>query len=295
MPTPAHTDFDSNNPQGSQTPALFASSSLANMRALRDAITSGRIEGFIQSRTQGTGPDVARPQYISWINTALGIGFRWNLSWAGFQVASVTDEWSNDVLSTNTWTAINAAQVQTYDASNNITATTGAGGVRTLLLEVLTKTLKVVSDFAAHIGSSAVHGLASMAFQAANAVAIVGGAINGTPIGATTRSTGDFTRVTEAVNPATFTPTANAGVALDWSYGSSAITANGTNAITFVNVPAGSAGHLVYVDNFNAVTWPAAVSWGVSGRPSIAGAAWVSLYTNNAGVGTVGSIPWRAA
>jgi hypothetical protein len=47
----------------------------------------------------------------------------------------------------------------------------------------------------ATIPSTAITGLGTMSTQNANAVAITGGTINGTSIGATTRSTGDFTTI----------------------------------------------------------------------------------------------------
>jgi hypothetical protein len=73
MPTPAHTDFDNVNPQSSQTPAAFATSNMADLKALRDAILSGRIEGFVQTRTNGTGT-ANQPQFVTWLNAALRSG-----------------------------------------------------------------------------------------------------------------------------------------------------------------------------------------------------------------------------
>lgn len=89
-------------------------------------------------------------------------------------------------------------------------------------------------------------------------------------------------------------PGSGAGVTLDWSFGGSKITVNGTNAITFSNIPAGTAGHWVDVSNFNSVTWPAAVDWGLGGISSIAGRATVVLATDDSGTKVFGSVSWRA-
>lgn len=292
MTTPAHTDFDSNNPQGSQAPTPAMSSALGNDRSLRDMILTGRVEGFVQSRTTGTGPDATRPQLVTWYNSSLGIGFRWNITWSGFQIASVLEEWTND--SAATWTAVNSAQANTYDASNDITASTNAGGWVTMFFEVWTKVLKVASDFAGHIASTgtAVHGLGTIATQAANAVALTGGSLNGVTIGASTRAAGDFTRITEDLN--TYAPGAGAGVAVDWGKGGAVITTNGTNAITFTGIPSsGLAGVYIEIDNLNNVTWPASVDFGLGGTPSIAGQVSVGLATRNGGTNVRAWIAWR--
>lgn len=287
--TPVHTDFDSNNPQGSQTPANEAASTLNDLRALRDAIVNGRLEGFVQSITQGAGADLDHPQFITWLNAALALGFRWNITWTGHQLTTVTDEWSND--NGATWTAINLAQGNTYDASNRITSSSQAGGWRTMFFQAWTQLLKIKADFATHIAATgtAVHGLASMAIQAASSVAITGGSMDGVNIGDTTPARGTFTTV--RCQKVDFTPANNAGVALDWTKGVNTITTNGTNAIAAGSPPA--VGDLiVFVDHFNNVTWPGTVSWGTLGIPSIAGQAYVGLFTTNGGASLVPSIIW---
>lgn len=297
MTTPTHTDFDSANPQGSQSPTGYATSDLANQRALRDMIIAGLVPGFIETRTNGTGT-ANQPQFITWYNSALGIGFRWNITWTTFQPTTIREEWTND--SGVSWTPIEGSgtptlsdMVLTYDGSDNITGSTNFGGMVTVLMEHWAKLLRVVSGLAAHIANSgtAVHSLGTMSTQAASAVAITGGAIDGTDAGNTTRGKGSFTRVVEDLN--TYTPGAGAGVAVDWAKGGSTITTNGTNAITFANVPAGMAGHAIYIDNLNNVTWPGTMSWGLGGVPSIAGAVTVLVTTINGGTASRASIGWR--
>jgi hypothetical protein len=210
--TTAHVDLDSNNPVGTQTPAAYATSDLANLRALRDMIIVGLVPGFVQTRTQGTGPDVQRPQFLTWNNATLNIGFRWNITWTGFNPTTVQEEWQNDGVPN--WLAVGAAQVNTFDASNNITASTNSGGHVNLIFELWGKVGKVVSDFATHIAATgtAVHGLASMAIQAASAIAVTGGNIDGTVLGATTPEKADTKRVREVIdNGGAATAVANAG------------------------------------------------------------------------------------
>jgi hypothetical protein len=128
--------------------------------------------------------------------------------------------------------------------------------------------------------------------QAMSNLVATGGSINGTPVGGTTPAAGKFTRVVEVPN--TYAPTAGAGVTVDWTNGGSTLTNSGTNVLTFSNVPAGVAGHVLYCTNFNNTTFPAAVDWGVGGKSSIAGAALVSLTTFDGGATIKGSVMWEA-
>lgn len=201
MPTPAYTQLDSNKPSGSDSPTTFANDTLANIRALRDMAITGRASGFVQSRTTGTGPDAARPQYMTWLNSTLQIGFRMKSTWGGtgnWQQTSVEWEWTND--NGSSWTSMGTAQANTFDASNNITASTNSGGFVTLVMEVWTKVLKAVSDLSSHTGATgtSVHGLGSISTQAANNVAITGGTINGATVGATTPAAGTFTDLSDS-------------------------------------------------------------------------------------------------
>ena len=145
MPTPAYTNLNSNKPAGTDSPTTYATDNLNNVRALRDMVITGRAAGFIQSRTTGTGPDAARPQYITWLNSSLQIGFRMKSTWGGTgncQQTSVEWEWSND--NGSSWTTLGTAQANTFDSSDNITATTNSGGFVSLVMEMWTKLLRLV-------------------------------------------------------------------------------------------------------------------------------------------------------
>lgn len=147
MPTPAYTNLDSNKPSGSDSPTTYATDNIANIRALRDMVITGRAAGFVQSRTTGTGPDASRPQYLTWLNSTLQIGFRMKSTWGGTgncQQTSVEWEWTND--NGSSWTTLGTAQANTFDSSDNITATTNSGGFVALVMEIWTKVLRLFSQ-----------------------------------------------------------------------------------------------------------------------------------------------------
>lgn len=145
MPTGSYTNLDSNKPSGSDTPTAFANDTLANVRALRDMVVTGRVAGFVQSRTTGTGPDAARPQYLTWLNSTLSLGFRMKSTWGGTnncQQTSVEWEWSSD--NGSTWATMGTAQANTFDSNDNITDSTNSGGFVSLVMELWTKVLRLV-------------------------------------------------------------------------------------------------------------------------------------------------------
>ena len=51
--------------------------------------------------------------------------------------------------------------------------------------------------------------------------------------------------------------------------------------------------HALYCTVFNSTTLPAAVTWGLGGKPSIAGKAVVSLVTYDGGTTVFAGIMWR--
>lgn len=278
MPTPAHTDFNSNKPSGGDSPTQYSSDDLANLRALRDAVVSGQpIPGFVQSRTTGTGPDASHPQYITWMNSTLGIGFRMKSVWGGtgsHQQTSVEWEWSNDT--GGSWASMGTAQANTFDANDNITATTNSGGFAALVMEIWTKCLRAVAGLAAHIAATgtAVHGLGSIATQAANAAALTGtSTLDGTGgVGQTTAPPVDGTRVRETFHD--YGAIANgATVTLEFDkYSHFAFTPSSTTSDTVTiavsGLPASGKSQTVLLEIINGrrsadgkITYPAAAKW----------------------------------
>ena len=112
---------------------------------------------------------------------------------------------SGQVLTSNgasapTWQNIaGSGTVTSIDVSGGTTGLTTSGGPVTGSGTItLAGTLAIANGGTGSTTASAARtalGLGTMATQAASAVAITGGTINGTTIGATTRSTGDFTTI----------------------------------------------------------------------------------------------------
>src|ERR1700687_1374251 len=91
------------------------------------------------------------------------------------------------------------------------------------------------------------------------------------------------------------TPGAGAGATVNWGVGGSKLTNNGTNALTFSNIPAtGLTGHLLDCSNLSTTTFPGATNWGVGGKPSINGRALVSMITNDGGTTVLATVIWQA-
>ena len=283
MATPAYTALDVTKPAIGNVRSTDIAAMLANTIDLRDGIITGRIPGF----TLTTASNVEEPAWRQWANGAYVL--RATYTYSSGYVTQVVWSWSNDTYATN---ATIATETATY------TSTHQTGGANSSLLSWLYEWIGKLKDLrtlytahAAATGTSA-HGLGTMSTQSASSVAITGGAFNGT-VGATTPAEGLFTRASEQYN--TYTPGSGAAQALDWAKGGSSMTNNGANTVSFTNVPASRvATHVLYCTVFNSTTFPAAVNWGLGGKPSIAGAAVVSLVTLNGGTTVYAGIMWRA-
>lgn len=292
----AYNTFQSNKPD----PAVdggtaFGNNTNRNDVALRDAIVMGQMQGFAFSKTDGSG-SAAQPQYFLWTNgsTILRATNTWQSG--GVTDGNITQQvWE---LSTNGGTNYDAicTEVFSFDGSGNATTTTNAGGMLSWLLSKLAPLKKVIADLATHAGltGSSAHGLGTISTQASNNVSLTGGTVNGVTIGGSTPAAGTFTRANEQYN--TYTPTSNAGVTVDWSKGGSSITTNGTNTLSFSNVPSGViATHTLFVDKANGVNYPAAVNWGSGGRPSLGAVAGIiQLVTTDGGTNVRASYYWNA-
>lgn len=214
MATPPYVDYDSNKPDGADDATDFTDDVLSSIRNMRDDIITGRVPGWAFTRSLGAGLDVARSQYFIWMNATLGIGFRADVTWTGFLATTVQYQWTNDTGAT--WANMGAAQVNTFDADNNITSTTNSSSaVGIMMWELLSKFALAGSVIVAHITGTgaAVHGLGSVSTQSAGAIALTGGTIDNVDIGATTPAAVDAERVRENIHDygviaagGTFTP-----------------------------------------------------------------------------------------
>lgn len=284
MPTPAYSDdFDSTSPAGSDSPSQFVTDVQTQLRSLRDMACAGRVKGFVYSRTTGTGPGADRPQYHTWLSSALSLGFRLAVTYGGsgsWQLSTVQWEWSND--NGATWASMGSAAALTYDGSNNVTASTNQGGFLILLFELWTKAAKVVSDLAAHValtGTSA-HGLGSVSTQSASAVALTGGTADDVAVGQTVPDLLDVLRAREVwvelgAIPDAGTAACNLAAGGGFSLTPSSTTSH-TLTVAFTNPPAALRLQSFYLEIINGrrsadakITWPANAKWitGSSARP----------------------------
>jgi hypothetical protein len=173
--------------------------------------------------------------------------------------------------------------VNTFDGSNNLTASTNAGGMRNVLLELWTKCLKIVSDFSTHAAATgtAVHGLGTAAVANLASMLITGtSTFNGASIGDTAHPTVDAKRVREEFHDYG-TVLANATVTIEWDkYAHAAFTASATNTdlhtIAFSGLPASGVTQSIILEIINGqrltdgrLTYPANSKWvgGSTARP----------------------------
>lgn len=298
--TAAYTILNADTPNGTQSPAQFAISALANVRALRDGAVCGFTPGFSYSQNGGT--DTA-PTNRVWANAVTLVRFRAVCTYGNgtypYMPTAVKWQWSDD--NGGTWADMDAVAAtltwSTTGGTLHITAVDRDAGLWIWALSGMAAAISahVQSDAHEALTGTAVHGLGTMSTQNKVAVDIDGGTIDATTVGDTSPSRGSFNRVAEMLN--TLTPALNAGITVDWSYGFTKVTHNGTNAITFANYPAApaqGAGHIMDISNLNQITFPGNTDWGLGGKPSIAGRCLVTLVTDDVGTKVFASVGWRA-
>jgi hypothetical protein len=292
----AYVPLDTARPVVSNVRSTDIAAMNANQLALRDSVIIGRVPGWTMTVAGGTAEE---PTYRYWTNQAnTNQILRAQYTWASGYISAVAWTYSTTG-SGGTFDAIGTETI-TRDGSENQTTSTNAS-MLSWMYEWIGKFKALRALFTAHNGGAVgtYHsGIGTMASQAASSVAITGGALNGT-VGATTPAEGLFTRASEQFN--TYTPGSAALQAIDWTKGGSTLTNNESSppasrahTLTFSNVPASRvATHALYVTVFNSTTFPAAVTWGLGGKPSIAGKAVVSLVTLDGGTTVYAGIMWR--
>lgn len=182
MPTPAYVPLDPNAPAGAtQAPDVYAASDLANVRALRDAIITGAMQGWSYSQTPVSSN---RPTARIWASGLFRLSM--NCTYGGAPSVPLTVDWfwSND--GGATYSQIGARANLTWDAVLvNITAVDTNAGLWVPWLQANYKgVISGAEAIGGHIGQTgaAVHGLGTMSTQSANAVNITGGTVNGATV-----------------------------------------------------------------------------------------------------------------
>jgi hypothetical protein len=281
----AYVPLDTARPVVSNVRSTDIAAMNANQLALRDGIIMGRIAGWTLSVSGGAAEE---PLYRLWTKSTEIL--RGTYTYSSGYVTQVVWEYSSN--SGGAYSSI-ATETVTYDGSSNATAGNNSSLV-SWLYEWIGKLKALRTTVSGHTSATgtSVHGLGSISTQAASSVAITGGTVNGATLGLSTAAEGLFTRACEQFN--TYTPGSGASQAIDWAKGGSTLTNSGSNTLTFSNVPASRvATHALYVTVFNSTTFPAAVTWGLGGKPSISGKAVVSMVTLDGGTTVYAGIMWR--
>jgi hypothetical protein len=256
----AYTAFNAAQPAGSQTGSAAIDSMRANHLALRDAILMGAMDGFVFSVSGGTA---SQPATMYWKNgtTWLRASITWGAG-TGTDGNPTSIAWDLSINSGSDYTTAPGGAIDTqtftWDSSGNLTATTGAGSWMSWLSGLLGKVKTLTNTYYLHsiaTGTSA-HGLGTISTQSAAAVAVTGGAIDGTTIGATTKALGTFVQAREVHAAVAFSAGGTLNCAAAASFD---MTASGTGAATLAisnAPPSGSATTIMlWLTNGGLRTW----------------------------------------
>jgi hypothetical protein len=211
------------------------------------------------------------------------------VTWAQFTTSATYTAGTGLTLTGFTFSITNIGTAGTYGSASSVPVfTTNAQGQVT-----------GVTNTSIAIANTQVSGLGTMSTQNANAVAITGGSINGTTIGATTASTISGTTIT-ATTQFSGPGTGLTGTATSLNIGGNAATAtsagSATTATTATNLAGGAAGSLPYQTGASSTTFLSAGSNGQYLTLSSGVPAWVSLPANvsSFSAGTTGFTPSTA-
>ena len=206
------------------------------------------------------------------------------INWFNFSVSSTYTAGTGLTLTGTVFSITPVGTAGTYGSASSVPVfVTNASGQ-----------VSSVTNTAIAIANTQVSGLGTMSTQNANAVAITGGTINGTTVGATTAAAITGTTIT-ANTQFTGAGTGLTGTASGLSIGGNAATA--TSATTATNLAGGAAGSLPYQSATSATTFLAAGTNGqiltlAAGVPSWANAPSTGVTTFSAG--TTGFTPSSA-
>lgn len=285
----SYTAFAPTKPIGTDTGPNFATSANANDLVNWYAVVQGLMPGYAYSVVVGTGTAL-QPQFIYAKNGTYWVRFTNTWGTSGGANGNLTQQVIDVSQDTGSTYANVCTQAFTYDASGNLSSSTGAAGLLALLLPLLGRATSLSSSLTAHTGATgtAVHGLGTMSTQAATAVNIDGGTVDGTLIGSVTPAVGVFLQS----RGRHISPTFGTTTTLDWSAGDSfGFTASGTGAATlaFSNLPASgySSWITVEINNGGLRTWtyPTGTKWPAGTPPALSssGRDRINFFTRDGG------------
>jgi hypothetical protein len=263
----AYTQFSASAPDGSTgNGASFSTAANANDKALRDGILSGRVQGFTLTVVNGTGT-AEEPQYRKWTNGSTVL--RATYTYGSGYVTQIV--WELSINAEGAWDTI-CTETASYDGSKNQTGGANSS-VLSWLWEWIGKFKDLRTSYNAHAAAAgaSVHGLGNMSIQAKTAVDIDGGAIDGTPIGASAQAVGQFIQAREKHVAAG----AGASLSVDCAACGSFDVGAGTGATTlsFTNPPpSGMAATMIgRIVNGGARTWtwPTGTKWPSGTAPTL--------------------------
>lgn len=268
MATPAYTSVDRASPVITQTRAVAIGKAQTNDAALIDGIVTGAISGWTMSASGGTAEN---PTTRTWANGVERL--RATYTYSGVQITGVVWDWSND--SGSSWAPSPIrSETFTFDGSNNVTASTNASFLVSWVQELFAKFKQLRTDVSTHAAlQTGAHGTGTLALQAATAVNIDGGTIDGTVIGGTTRALATFAQAREVHSATTF---ASPTTTVTWAdRASTDLTATGSGAVAlaFSNLPPSgvAASMVVRIVNggLRTWTWPTGTKWAAGTAPSL--------------------------
>lgn len=265
----AFTDFDPAQPDGSVDNGSAALADLRNNQgALRVYLLAGLFYGYAYAQSGGTA---AQPTTITLTKGTTIV--RFTLTWGTTGGETNQPKTALIEVSTNSgssWDSVGTI-TNTYDAGGELTATSGGGGLLSKLWSLWGLVRKVIADLAGHAAASgtAVHGLGTMATQAATNVNVDGGTIDGATIGdaSPVKITAKTYRGRSLVpSPPGATYTLDFDEYDFYSYGLTGNVTLSLSATIASNTVAQGTVEMLASGAARTVTWPASVKW-VGGAP----------------------------
>jgi hypothetical protein len=273
--------FLPSKPIVSDTRQTIVDNTRVDLRALRNAIVgkmseSGATNGWTRAVSGGTSEE---PGVIKWTNSGTAGGttekVRATITWTSGFITTIVWEWTEN--NEGAWTTI-GTETAVYDGSNNMTT----GNHSTMfgwLWEWMGKLKALRTLYNAHAAATgtAVHGLGTMSTQAASAVAVTGGTLNGVTIGGTTAAEPSRAKSWRETHVAvTFQSGVGATTTLDAAAGSSfdfTATGSGASTLAISNPPTSgwATTIILWITNgaLRTWTWPTGTKWANATAPTL--------------------------